>query len=117
MKREKKIPHIIITTFILLLLSGMHINFIVATAAEDIAPPQEVRVTRQTSRSLCIQWKKAEGVSGYTVYRKNPGTKRYKKVKTITKSKTVKWTDKKVQPGKTYTYVVKSYKTINGKKV
>ena len=89
----------------------------VVSAAENLAPPQEVRVIRQTSRSLRIQWKKEEGASGYAVYRKNPGKKRYKKVKTITKSKTVKWTDKKVKPGKTYTYVVKSYKKINGKKV
>ena len=102
---------------VLFLLNVVYINPTVATASGDIAPPKEVRVTRQTSRSLCIQWKKVEGVSGYTVYRQNPGKRRYKKVRTITKGKTVKWTDKKVKPGKTYTYVVKSYKKINGKKV
>ncbi len=117
MKHRTKILHIIITTFTLLFLSNINGDFTVATAKENAVPPQGVRVTRQSSHSLRIQWKQVEGASGYVVYRKNPGKKHYKKVKTITKGKTVKWKDKKVKPGKTYTYVVKSYKKINGKKV
>ncbi len=117
MKRKTKTAHKIIVIFCLFILSNIYGDFTVATATENAVPPQGVRVTRQSSHCLRIQWKQVEGASGYVVYRKNPGKKRYKKIKTITKGKTVKWKDKKVKPGKTYTYVVKSYKKINGKKV
>ncbi len=117
MKRKTKTAHKIIVIFCLFILSNIYGNFTVATAKENAVPPQGVRVTRQSSHCLRIQWKQVEGASGYVVYRKNPGKKHYKKVKTITKGKTVKWKDKKVKPGKTYTYVLKSYKKVNGKKV
>lgn len=42
--------------------------------------------------------------------------KNYKKVKTITKNKTVSYTITKLTKGKTYYVKVRSYKTVNGKK-
>lgn len=106
----------IIIIFGLLFLGNTHVAT-TAAAAESVIPPQEVRVTRQSSRSLRVQWKRVEGASGYVIYRKNPGKKRYRKVKTVTGGKSVRWTDKKLKEGKVYTYVVKSYQKVAGKKV
>ena len=52
MKHKK---NLIITIFIMLLLSNIYGDFTVATATENAVPPQGVRVTRQSSHCLRIQ--------------------------------------------------------------
>ena len=81
------------------------------------AKPGSVKVTSPNKKQLKVSWKKVSGASGYEVYRATSKDGKYTKVKTIGKGKTVTYTDKKVSSGKTYYYKVRSYRTVNGKKV
>lgn len=55
--------------------------------------------------------------SGFEVYRKDPGKKKYKKIATVRKSsRTLKYTDKKVKTGKKYKYKFRSYSYAGGGK-
>ena len=63
--------------------------------------------------SLEIRWEKVSGADGYQVYRKvNSG--KWKVVKNTTGTS---YKDKNVKAGYKYSYTVKAYKKINGKKV
>lgn len=69
-----------------------------------------------TKKGLTVSgsYKKVTGAEKYVVYRStNDGL--FKKIKTLD-TKTVKFTDKTVKKGNTYTYKVRSYRTENGKK-
>ncbi|MCI8559638.1 MAG: leucine-rich repeat protein [Dorea sp.] len=69
------------------------------------------------SKSVKMSWKKAAGVTGYEVYRSTSKNGKYKKVKSISKAATTKYTDKKLKAKKTYYYKVRAYKKVSGKKV
>ncbi|MCI5598921.1 MAG: hypothetical protein MR360_06390 [Ruminococcus sp.] len=57
------------------------------------------------SNGIIVSWKKVSGAKSYKVYRKASGAKKYSVVKK-TNNKTVKYLDKKVSAGKTYSYQV-----------
>lgn len=61
------------------------------------------------SNGINVSWKKVSGAKSYKLYRKASGAKKYSVVKK-TNSKTVKYLDKKVSAGKTYTYQVVAVK-------
>lgn len=63
-----------------------------------------------------LTWKKANGITGYIVYRSTSKNGKYKAVATIKKAKTTTFTDK-VKGGKTYYYKVKAYKQVGTKKI
>lgn len=62
---------------------------------------------------LKISWGKVSKANGYQVYRKINGGK-WKSVKYVSGTS---YTDKNVKAGNTYTYTVKAYQTVNGKKI
>lgn len=72
--------------------------------------------TTSAKKSAKLSWKKDSAASGYQIYMKQ-GSSDYKLVKTITKPTTVKYTKGALTGGKKYTFKVRSYKTINNKKV
>ena len=61
------------------------------------------------SNGINVSWKKVSGAKSYKLYRKASGAKKYSVVKK-TNSKTVKYLDKKVSAGKTYSYQVVAVK-------
>ena len=61
------------------------------------------------SNGINVSWKKVSGAKSYKVYRKAPGAKKYSVIKK-TNNKTVKYLDKKVSAGKTYSYQVVAVK-------
>jgi len=63
---------------------------------------------------VTLTWSKVENADGYTVYYSSGGS--YKALKTIVGNGTVSFTSAKLDKG-TYSFYVKSYKTVNGKKV
>lgn len=69
----------------------------------------------KVSKGIKLQWKKVTGASGYEVQRYENG--KWVTKKTVTKAKTVTYTDKKVKKNKTYKYRIRAYRTVNGKKV
>lgn len=66
---------------------------------------------------VTLKWKKATGADGYRIYYSTKAKSGYKLAKTITKSKTLSWTKKKLDPDKTYYFKIRAYKTVKKKKV
>lgn len=89
----------------------------VTVIREPVTPPTKVKVTSLKKRGLkvTLKWKKATDAVGYVIYMKT-NNKAYKKVKTITKSKTVKYI-KKLKRGNTYRFKIRAYKLDDGDKV
>lgn len=68
-------------------------------------------------RKATVKWSKISGASGYQIYRSTKKSSGFKKVKTVTKGKTVSYTNKKLKKGKYYYFKVRAYRTVSGKKV
>lgn len=69
------------------------------------------------SKKATIKWSKVSGANGYEVYRATSKSGKYSKIKTITKNSTVSYVNSRLTKNKTYYYKVRSYRTVNGKKV
>lgn len=67
------------------------------------------------SKGIQITWAKVPGSSGYVVQRLNNG--KWGAIKTITKGTTVTYTDTAVKAGGQYSYRVRAYRTVNGKRI
>ena len=81
-------------------------------------PAQVKKVTAKAKkRTAVVNWKKINGASGYEVYRSTKKNGKYKKIKTIKKAGTVRFTDKKLKKGSTYYYKVRAYKKTAASKV
>lgn len=63
---------------------------------------------------ITVSWTKVNGATKYEVYKYNKTQKKYVRV---AKKSTVSFVDKKVKKGCKYTYKVKAYRVVNGKKV
>ncbi len=71
---------------------------------------------RSGKTKAVLKWKKAAGVKGYEVYRKNSGGK-YKRVRRIGGKETVKWTAGKLSGKKSTYFKVRAYVKYQGKYV
>ena len=67
-----------------------------------------------TVRAVKITWNKVSGADGYVVYKYNPSTKKFARVK-LTKSNA--YYEGNLAAGTSYKYGVRAYKTVNGKEV
>ena len=78
--------------------------------------PEKVKGVKLTTKasSVTIKWNKAEGVTGYQVYRLNAKTKKYEKIATVKGESKISYTNKKLKKGSTYSYKVRAYKTVEG---
>ena len=63
-----------------------------------------------------LTWKKVSDATGYVVYRKNSGSKSWKKIKTVRGASKTTYTDSTVKSkhGTVYIYRIESYKSVNG---
>lgn len=75
------------------------------------------KLSKASGSSLKLTWGKAANADGYVIYRKVSTSNKWEKVATIKKGSTVSYTDKNLKSGKTYTYTVRAYKTVNGKNI
>lgn len=57
-----------------------------------------------TSGGIQLKWKAVKGATGYRIYRRTGTSGKWKKVKSISSGKTVKWTDKSPSNGTVYSY-------------
>lgn len=88
----------------------------VKTAEIKMSVPRIKKAAVTSKKKVKLTWKRDAKATGYYIYRSNKKTGGYKKVKTISKNKTVTWTDGGVKAGKTYYYKIRSYvKTSGGK--
>ena len=68
-----------------------------------------------SSRTIKLSWKKAANAKGYIIYRASSLNGKYGKIKTITNSSTLSYTDKNLTGGKKYYYMIKPYAKQDGK--
>lgn len=81
-----------------------------AEAVEKLAKPTSVKATVKDGK-ITLSWKKVSGAEAYAVYKYNAGTKKYEKVKTVTKTKvTISAEDEG-----TYKFRIYSMDKVNGK--
>ena len=89
---------------------------LITAKAELTALKLTVKGLKVTSKKkkFTVKWKKNTKADGYRVQYKLSGAKKFKTLKTLTKTKTV---TKKLKKGKKYEFRVATYKKVNGKKV
>ncbi|MCM1543866.1 MAG: fibronectin type III domain-containing protein, partial [Ruminococcus sp.] len=69
------------------------------------------------TKQAALSWNKISGATGYEVWMATKKDGEYKKVTTIKKNATVKYTKKDLKKGSTYYFKVRAYKTVDGKNV
>lgn len=73
---------------------------------------------KPAKKAVSVEWKKVSGVKGYQVQvATDKKFKKNKKTATVKKQKTTKVTIKKLKAKKKYYVRIRTYKTVNGKKV
>lgn len=99
-------------------VNGTSVDASRSTILTSATAPAKVSLTvKAGTKKATVSWKKVSGATGYQVYKYNYKTKKYVKVKTITKSSTVKFTHNNLTKGTTAKYKVRAYKKVNGKTI
>lgn len=68
-------------------------------------------------KKATVKWGKITGATGYEIYMSTNKSKKYSKIKTITNGKTIKYTKSKLKKGKKYYFKIRTYRTVNGKRI
>lgn len=89
----------------------------VKSATPVLGKPVLKSVSKTGYAGIQVTWGKVAGASGYQVWRYDAASKKYALVKTITSGSTVSWKNTGLKTGRKYTYKVKAYRTVDGKKV
>ena len=90
------------------------------TAAKAVSKPKSAKIkkVKAAKKAVSVEWKKVSGVKGYQVQvATDKKFKKNKKTATVKKQKTTKVTIKKLKAKKKYYVRIRTYKTVNGKKV
>ena len=74
-----------------------------------MAKPQLKKARVSGGSKIKLTWKRDSKADGYYIYRATSKKGKYTRVATITKNKTVSWSDKNITTGKTYYYKIRSY--------
>ena len=71
-----------------------------------------------SNKAISLKWAKIPEASGYEVYAMQCGSaSKYKLVKTLKNKASVSWKQTGLKKGTSYSYYVRAYATVNGKKV
>ena len=90
----------------------------ILTKPEANLKSASIKKVKAAKKAILVTWKKVGGVKGYQVQvATDKKFKKNKKTVTIKKQKTTKTTVKKLKAKKKYYVRVRTYKTVNGKKV
>lgn len=86
---------------------------------ETVKPKKtSIKKLSKGKKKFTVTWAKVSGVKGYQIqYSSNKKIKKNNKSVTVTKQKTTKATVKKLKSKKKYYVRVRTYKTVNGKKI
>ncbi len=76
----------------------------------------KLNAARKGRNKVKLTWKKVSGASGYEIYMKT-GKGSFKKIKNITKGKTVSFTKSGLKKRMTYCFRIRTYKTVGKAKV
>ena len=90
------------------------------TTVKAVAKPKStsIKKLKPAKKAVSVEWKKVSGVKGYQVQvATDKKFKKNKKTATVKKQKTTKVTIKKLKAKKKYYVRIRTYKTVNGKKI
>lgn len=81
--------------------------------------PRKTTITKIEDhvKSAKLNWTKTNGASGYRVYYRLHGTTSWTRVAQVSGGSTLSYTHKNLKPGKCYDYIMRAYRTVNGKPV
>ena len=81
--------------------------------------PAKVIISKIQNRggNILINWKKVKDADGYVIYKKESSKGKFRNVKTLKASYSKKYTSMGIKKGKVYSYKIKAYKIVKGKKV
>ena len=88
--------------------------------SKPVAKPKSAKIkkVKPAKKAVSVEWKKVSGVKGYQILvATDKKFKKNKKTVTVKKQKTTKVTVKKLKAKKKYYVRIRTYKTVNGKKV
>ena len=88
--------------------------------SKPVAKPKSAKIkkVKAAKKAVSVEWKKVSGVKGYQIQvATDKKFKKNKKTVTVKKQKTTKVTVKKLKAKKKYYVRIRTYKTVNGKKV
>ena len=96
------------------LTGGFDVN---AASVKKPAKVNGLKVKAKGSNYITLKWNrvKTKGTKGYKIYVYNGSTKKWKKIKTITSAKTLKYKIKNLKANKTYKFKVRAYTTYKRK--
>ena len=89
----------------------------VASVKAAAPAPATINAKKVKAGAAKITWGKSNGASGYEVYMATSSKGKYTKISTVAKPTTLSCSKSGLTKGKTYYFKVRSYTTVNGKKV
>ena len=79
----------------------------------DTLSKPTLKATKKETHYTKLSWGEVGGAQGYQVYRKEGSNGKYEKIKTLRSLTDTSYKDKKITPGKTYTYKVRAFLKLN----
>lgn len=81
--------------------------------------PKKTTITKiqDQIKGAKLTWTKSNGASGYRIYYRLSGTKEWTYVTQVKGGSTLTYTHKNLKAGKSYDYIMRAYRTVNGKPV
>lgn len=88
----------------------------VVKASAKLSATKISRATNVKGKKVSLKWSKVSGANGYVISRAQ-GNGSYKTIKTIKSGKTVSYTNTSLKKGSKYSYKIRAYRTVSGKRV
>lgn len=93
---------------------GERLELLLATTA-----PRSTKIKSLSTKSkkVTVKWNKVSRANGYEIYMSTSKNGKYKKMGTISKANTTKYTKSNFKKNKKYYFKVRAYRLFNGKKI
>ena len=102
---------------LLLMLGTVFTTEIPVSAATSIRTARVTASVKSSSTNyITIKWNKVAGAKGYVIYRKDPGSRKYKRIKKVS-SRTTAYKNTGLRSARNYQYAVKAYRKEGKKNV
>lgn len=84
------------------------------TGTPTLSAPSGVKAARTSATGIKVTWKKVSGAQSYEIMRSSASNGTYETVAIVNGNSSVAYTDSKLEAGKTYYYIVRSVREIDG---
>ncbi len=87
----------------------------ISPSATEITLKKTTLTAKKSGEKITLSWKKVDGAEKYQIYYREKGSSKYKKLTTVSESKT-SYSTSKLDKNKIYQFKIRSYVESNGKK-